>query len=319
MILRARKPMCSTRHPRQASMDISYTGMDDDDYLEYERDTKKCKPNTAPGSGPSNAWLRVQQLISKQRLIVNTTDNDMTSSNEDDTSSGISAPIDIMQKDDPKVTEITMDTPVASTSKGSPNDTTSDKVGKLVIREHKLLKTKCACSFKCVVCQVVTHSTMEYNKHYSANHPLLNCQDCSHMFTNPTSLQQHRYNHTKTEGVYPCNRCDKIFPFRSQLQSHKFSHRRIAHFPCSGDGCKKVFMRKSDLAAHAEAHKKIKHDCDKCTYTTFDKRYLKQHKRVHSDTFKYCCKTCGKGFRFYQQYKQHNPSNCEGGSESEEI
>ena len=274
MILRARKPMCSTRHPRQASMDISYTGMDDDDYLEYEPDTKKHKPNTTPGSGPSSARLRVQQLISKQRLIVNTTDDDMTSSNEDDTSSGISAPIDIMQKDDPKVTEITMDTPVASTSKGGPNDTTSDKVGKLVIREHKLLKTKRARSFKCVVCQVVTHSTMEYNKHYSANHPPLNCQDCSRMFTNPTSLQWHRYNHTKTEGVYRCNRCDKIFPFRSQLQSHKFSHRRIAHFPCSGDGCKKVFMRKSDLAAHAEAHKKIKHDCDKCTYTTFNKRYL---------------------------------------------
>ena len=250
---------------------------------------------------------------------MNTTDDDVTSSNEDDTSSGISAPIDILQKDVPKVTEITTDTPVASTSKGISNNITSEKVGKLVVHEHKLVKTKRVRSFKCIVCQVVTHSTMEYNKHYSANHPPLNCQDCSRMFTNPMSLQRHRYNHTKTEGVYPCNRCDKIFPFWSQLQSHKFSHRRIAHFPCSGDGCKKVFMRKSDLAAHAEAHKKIKHDCDKCTYTTFDKRYLKQHKRVHSDTFKYCCEPYGKGFRFYQQYKQHNPSNCEGGSESEEF
>ena len=319
MTLRARKPKCSTRRPCQASMDISYTGMDDDDYLEYEPDTKKCKPNTAPGSGPSSARLRAQQLISKQRVIVNTTDDDVTSSNEDDTSSGISARIDTPQKDVPKVTETTKDTPVAGTSKGISNNTTPDKVGKLVVREHKLVKTKRVRSFKCIICQVVTHSTMEYNKHYSANHPPLNCQDCSRMFTNPTSLQWYRYNHTKTEGVYPCNRCDKIFPFWSQLQSHKFSHRRIAHFPCSGDRCKKVFMRKSDLAAHVEAHKKIKHDCDKCTYTTFDKRYLKQHKRVHSDTFKYCCEMCRKGFRFYQQYKRHNPSNCEGGSESEEF
>ena len=56
MTLRARKPKCSTRRPCQASMDISYTGMDDDDYLEYEPDTKKRKPNTAPGSGPSSAY-----------------------------------------------------------------------------------------------------------------------------------------------------------------------------------------------------------------------------------------------------------------------
>ena len=303
MTLRARKPKCTTRCPCKASMDISYTGMDDDNYLEYEPDTKKHKPNTAPGSGPSSARLRVQQLISKQRVIVNTTDDDVTCSNEDDTSSGISAPIDTPQKDVPKVTETTKDTPVAGTSMGISNDTTPDKVGKLVVHEHKLVKTKCVRSFKCIVCQVVTHSTMEYNKHYSANHPPLNCQDCSRMFTNPMSLQWHRYNHTKTEGVYLCNRCDKIFPFWSQLQSHKFSHQRIAHFPCSGDGCKKVFMQKADLTAHAEAHKKIKHDCDQCTYTTFDKRYLKQHKRVHSDTFKYCCETCGKGLQFYQQYK----------------
>ena len=242
MTLRARKPKCSTRRPRQASMDISYTGMDDDDYLEYEPDTKKRKPNIAPGSCPSSARLRAQQLISKQRVILNTTDDDVTSSNKDDTSSGVSAPIDIPQKDVPKVTETTTDTPVASTSEGNSKNTTSEKVGKLVVREHKLVKTKRVRSFKCIVCQVVTHSTMEYNKHYSANHPPLNCQDCSHTFTNPTSLQRHRYNHTKTEGVYPCNRCDKIFPFWSQLQSHKFSHRRIAHFPCSGDGCKKVFM-----------------------------------------------------------------------------
>ena len=321
MTLRARKPKCSTRHPRLASMDISYTGMDDDDYLEYEPDTKKRKSTIAPGPGSSSVRLRAQQLISKQRVILNTTDDDVTSSNEDDTSSGVSAPIDISQKDVLKVTETetTTDTPVASTSKGTSKDTTSEKVGKLVVHEHKLVKTKRVRSFKCIVCQVVTHSTMEYNKHYSANHPPLNCQDCSRTFTNPMSLQRHRYNHTKTEGVYPCNRCDKVFPFGSQLQSHKFSHRRIAHFPCSGKGCKKVFMRKSDLAAHAEAHKKIKHDCDKCTYTTFDKRYLKQHKRVHSDTYKYCCETCGKGFWFYQQYKRHNPTNCEGGSESEEY
>ena len=254
MTLRARKPKCSTRCPHQASKDISYTGMDDDDYLEYEPDTKKRKPNTAPGSGPSSNRLRVQQLISKQRVIVNTTDDDATSSNEDDMSSSISSPIDTPQKDVPKVTETTKDTPVAGTSKGISNDTTCrDKVGKLVVHEHKLVKTKHVHSFKCIICQVVTHSTMEYNKHYSANHPPLNCQDCSRMFTNPTSLQRHKYNHTKTEGVYPCNRCDKIFPFWSQLQSHKFSHRRIAHFPCSGDGCKKVFMRKSDLAAHAES------------------------------------------------------------------
>ena len=57
-----------------------------------------------------------------------------------------------------------MDTPVASTSKGISNDTKSDKVGKLVVREHKLVKTKRVRSFKCVVCQVVTHSTMEYNQ-----------------------------------------------------------------------------------------------------------------------------------------------------------
>ena len=139
---------------------------------------------------------------------------------------------------------------------------------------------------------------MEYNRHYLSNHPPLKCQDCNKMFTNPTSLQRHRYNHTKTEGTFTCHRCRKIFPFWSQLQSHKFTHKRISHFPCASDGCNKSFKRKSDLVAHAEAHKKIKHSCEHCTYTTFNKRYLKQHLKVHSDDTKYNCAKCGKGFKF---------------------
>ena len=298
MTLSARKPKHQTRHPHKASSAATYTGMDNT-YDEYEPDSKKRKTSCAPGYGPSSARLRAQQLISKQRILLETED-DMTSSNDDDdTSPGISAPVEPVQETKEKTVEkdkIDNSAPVPGTSK-------SGKVGQLVVQEHKLVKPKRQRSFTCITCKVVTHSTMAYNRHYSANHPPLKCQDCHRMFTNPTSLQRHRYNHTKKDGVYPCNRCKKVFPFWSQLQSHKFIHRRIAHFPCSGDGCKKIFMRKADLTSHALIHKKVSHNCDQCTYTTYDKRYLKQHSRVHSNINKYHCEMCGKGFRFYQQYK----------------
>ena len=155
--------------------------------------------------------------------------------------------------------------------------------------------------FKCAKCDGSCETVREYNHHYSSTHPQLKCHVCDRNFTNPTSLNRHSYIHTKTEGVFSCDKCGESFPFESQLVSHRFKHRKVKHFACSD--CERWFIRPADCDAHERSHKGPLIKCPECKYTTKDKRYYNQHKRVHNATLPFSCRQCGKGFHFYQQKK----------------
>ena len=189
--------------------------------------------------------------------------------------------------------------------------------GVLKTTTHGIAKPACCqrC-FKCAKCEGTFEMVREYNHHYSSTHSQIKCHVCGKNFTNPTSLNRHSYIHTKTEGVFPCDKCGESFPFESQLISHRFEHHKVKHFACSD--CERWFIWPADCDAHKRSHKGPLIKCHECKYTTKDKRYYNQHKRVHNATLLFSCHYCGKRFCFYQQKKRHKKKSCTVASVSDE-
>ena len=305
------RPSVSRKRPQcAAAKNMDYSKMDIGS--EPEEETVKHVPKLHPRLGPSKSRLRAQHMIKNQKENPNTTgsntDSDLgadqsnTPSTTEKESGNDSAYQGDNEQDDPDVNEL------------------AKPKGKLTTKEHGLVKRpKKTRKFKCKICDNIFDSTKEWNRHYESSHPQLPCEYCGKLFRNPTSLYCHRYPHTKKEGVYPCEKCDEVFPFLSQLRSHMFSHRKISHFPCTFSGCKKTFKTEWNRTTHEKGHRNETMQCPHCDYSTKDSCYMKQHSRVHEDTYKYECAVCGKGFRFYEQMKRHRTKPCVKPTDSEEY
>ena len=156
----------------------------------------------------------------------------------------------------------------------------------------------------CSMCGEKFPTSTSYIKHYSETHLPLPCIDCPKVFSNPLSLQKHRYHHTGQQ--LKCGKCNHTFPFESQLRDHRKTHFKQKPHWCSYPNCDVEATHLYDLKKHEHIHLKKQHKCPDCDYTTQDIRYLNQHKKVHSDINMYQCAKCNKTFRFYMQKKCHH-------------
>ena len=157
--------------------------------------------------------------------------------------------------------------------------------------------------YKCKICQYVTDSQVEVNKHYQRNHLPVKCPDCDQTFNNPSTLRRHKYNHYELK--YPCCSCGCKFAFESDLTNHHLKHRRHPGHQCNHEFnwkvCGKWFVAKGDLTKHAKIHSGIVYSCTKCAYTTIDHRYLSSHQYTHSNIERYHCGKCGRKFKHHTQ------------------
>ena len=169
------------------------------------------------------------------------------------------------------------------------------------LKKHKSLPKgrHCVCS----MCGEKFPTSTSFIKHYSETHPPLACADCQKVFSNPLSLQKHRYHHTTQQ--LKCTKCNHTFPFESQLKDHWKTHFKWKPHHCSYPNCNVEATHLYDLKKHEHIHLKQQHKCPDCDYMTKDIRYLNQHKKVHSDINMYQCEKCSKTFRFYMQKKHH--------------
>ena len=172
---------------------------------------------------------------------------------------------------------------------------------------HGLKKSKKHRKFRCKLCQNVADSQANANKHYKDTHPPVNCQECAMVFSNPSSLCQHKYTHL--DKKFCCRNCNKYFLFESNLAGHRLKHRHHPGFQCNhsqnGSVCGKWYFAKSDLAKHVHMHSGKVYSCYECDYTTIDIRYLRAHRYTHSDKLKYTCKNCKEMFKHHTQMQRH--------------
>ena len=84
------------------------------------------------------------------------------------------------------------------------------KAKSVTVMHHGLKKHKALPKGRHCVCDMCgsnfTNST-SFITHYSETHPLLPCKDCSKIFSNPLSLQKHRYHHTGQQLM--CGKCNR--------------------------------------------------------------------------------------------------------------
>ena len=157
---------------------------------------------------------------------------------------------------------------------------------------------------KCDMCGEVFGMSTSFIEHYSNTHLALPCKDCSKVFSNPLSLQKHRYHHVGKK--YPCDMCKRSFPFDSQLKDHRKSHFKTKPHICSYPNCGKEAIHLYDMKKHERSHIKNNLKCKWCDYETKDSRNLAQHSRTHTGEKLYSCLKCHKKFMFFVQKKRHS-------------
>ena len=129
-------------------------------------------------------------------------------------------------------------------------------------------------------------------------------------FSTPSGLNRHRYLHAAPRHF--CAQCGKGFHFQGQLNQHSLTHHTIPSHVCNFGRCRKSYLSNSDLLKHVHTHRAKEQKCDKCDYSTKDKKLLQSHQHVHEDILRYKCNMCGMKFKHGNQIRQqkNNPKKC---------
>ena len=163
---------------------------------------------------------------------------------------------------------------------------------KLRIQTHNL-KRKCKWRyyFKCAAegCSCGFSSVKEWNIHHLAKHKTVTyyCRECTKQLQMLTSMRSHEL--TCRNKPYSCGRCGKTFLHLSKLNLHRHFHRHQRLYSC----CKRAYKWPQDLLRHIKKHLNVILKCKLCTYTTHEKRLLRQHSNIYTRKLPYKCRKCG--------------------------
>lgn len=122
----------------------------------------------------------------------------------------------------------------------------------------------------------------------------------------------------KPATPFLCSTCGTSFASRFCLQRHTARVHEPKDVPCMVDDCKKTFSCIKLLDLHVKSvHEKQPHSddvslethvCDSCGKNFAKKRYLQEHKKVHSVARSHKC-ACGKSFK-YRSGLYYHASKC---------
>ncbi|XP_060520869.1 oocyte zinc finger protein XlCOF6-like [Cylas formicarius] len=143
------------------------------------------------------------------------------------------------------------------------------------------------------------------------------CKICLEVFSTKKLLQVHKkthvadtfdeevpsYRYDVLQELYICATCSAEFQDTKEAEDHIQLH--VEKLTCKS--CDAIFTSPYDLGIHS-----IKHDdqgkvqCPLCSYTSYNTYSFKAHVNyVHLKKFPFYCATCGKGFKQYKVYQEH--------------
>lgn len=142
-------------------------------------------------------------------------------------------------------------------------------------------------TFKCQNCDFETNSKSDLKRHKLSIHSdsdLVNCEQCSHVFSNQKLLGLHVKRCHAIMGAgdekssFQCSICQKGFATQEYLKKHFLTHNQDAEYQC--DTCEKMFKRSDNLRRHMKIH-----SADpgiKCPFShlTGCKRQFKRHDKL---------------------------------------
>ena len=269
----------------------------------YGKPTKK-RPSHRPGRKPSASRLAAQKLITKTKnkkkkitaKLKETTPpppppSPKAGTSKQQTNSPSNSTKEMDSDDEPLANLVTKPQKRYSlkvTKHGIPKRDPPPKKGR------RCVCNKCGSKFK---------DSTSIIQHYGSAHSPLKCSDCTKTYSNPLSLQKHRYTHIT--GGKPCADCSRTFPFESQLKEHRRSHLKLK-LRCTYPKCDSEFTHNYDLKKHERTHTETELTCPDCDYTSYDNRNMKQHRHTHTGEKPYKCTKCNARFSFFMQKKCHS-------------
>lgn len=168
-------------------------------------------------------------------------------------------------------------------------------------------------TYDCEFCNDVFQNIKEMRNHYRSIHPnadicYAQCRLCSEQFLTKTRRFLHeRENHinviTKT---YDCDLCSLIFKNPSSLIYHYVTHLNKTFYIC--EYCGKSFKRFKSLTGHVSLHANDQdrlYKCDICKRSYSTPAGLKYHMTGHSGATPYNCNYCPKKYRDASDLRRH--------------
>ncbi|XP_050311642.1 zinc finger protein 721-like [Anthonomus grandis grandis] len=145
------------------------------------------------------------------------------------------------------------------------------------------------------------------------------CKYCQEIFKTLKLLKEHKKVHKPEEmceeeepfykldhiqDLYICSVCSAEYQEEDEAKEHILTHRQI--IKCIA--CNMEFKEYFDLGVHnKQTHdQEGKFGCPLCTYASSNLYSFKAHiNYVHLKRFPFYCKECGKGFKHYKTYMEH--------------
>lgn len=165
----------------------------------------------------------------------------------------------------------------------------------------------------CVMC-CQDFETQQSLKSHLRDHLPFSCGLCSVNFKTEENLMNHMSkSHEKDEvRLHRCTQCTASFKRFEHLKSHINYKHNTAERPYSCDSCSYKSLTRQDLNSHMKTHMKSKDfTCRLCNFVASKLSIIKSHlKSVHNTEDYYFCYICSQGFKYNQEFTQHQKECC---------
>lgn len=179
---------------------------------------------------------------------------------------------------------------------------------KHLIRAHQVNVTPTMCVLCCE-----EFANQQLLKSHLRDHLPFTCVLCSVNFKSEENLHNHMTkSHEKDEvRLHRCNLCTAAFKRAEHLRSHvAYKHSKARPYAC--DSCPYMSPTRHDLNSHMKMHMNEKDFiCRLCHFAAKKLATIKVHmKAAHNSDEYYFCSTCSTGFKYQNDYSQHQKDCC---------